>query len=702
MWCPPTPPQQDTDVYIDQTMSFLYDMNLMSESQLPPVYVKKDAKRTRHEAGFVDSRRPLKIPRKEDTINAPKSLFHSAALLKMKRELKLQKYRGLMRSSVPPLAGKPAIVKPVIETPLWHDWTIHEDMAILKVIQTFQGLPVNLLVTSPGQTPNWDFVSDYVNSVSITYRSPKQCRHRYESVLLQREEGKQVFDSSLRKKKNKNVLQKFQFHKSTRPMRTSQLYTQDNNSSFSQIMMKRYDSLKATAAGHKRIITQRALSNNPLLKNPKHIAVLNDCGIDLDRPVFPTEVAARLAEKGGRLAREKKPMTPEQQQQIAKLQLMKALPLTQTGVNQVTTSVATSTPVTLTQTIVVSSVAASGVSQTGSPGGVRSQRIIASPLQGPTVVSVSGLSPAQLQAATQRLIVSGSPGQSKTEGVVTGLQGKSISPAQLQLIRQQSNLKQHIRLQAGQSMKPATVTLQGQQAVVQLAQAQPRPQFSRQGTVTVAGKTGITRNATETEVSQLLLKKHQLQQQKTMGAVVSQTTNIQGVSQQVLAQAGTSGSPVATLVKAVSNTGGVTQTVTIPVSGVTLQTTAKGIMQPARTANPQQLRQVHIHQQQLLGQKKLAGQKLNLAQMGGKNNVQAQLIVGSKPLSTAMTVQQFTQVMRGPLGLTARGTPMVLAKGTPTRVIPVNTPQGTKQTIQVVFFCVLFLVSCVEVSVFFF
>ncbi|KAJ8986041.1 hypothetical protein NQ317_013926 [Molorchus minor] len=35
MWCPPTPPQQDSDVYIDQTMSFLYDVNIMSESQLP-------------------------------------------------------------------------------------------------------------------------------------------------------------------------------------------------------------------------------------------------------------------------------------------------------------------------------------------------------------------------------------------------------------------------------------------------------------------------------------------------------------------------------------------------------------------------------------------------------------------------------------------------------------------------------------------
>ncbi|RZC41720.1 hypothetical protein BDFB_008668, partial [Asbolus verrucosus] len=307
---------------------------------------------------------------------------------------------------------------------------------------------------------------------------------------------------------------------------------------------------------------------------------------------------------------------------------------------------------------------------------IRSQRIITSPLQASTVVSVAGLSPAQLQAATQRLIVSGSsPGQAKTEGgTPTAIQAKSISSAQLQLIRQQAG---------GQTVKNSTVTIGGQQAVVQFTQAQPRAQFVRQGTVTVGAKTGITRTVTESEVSQLLKK----QQQKTITAAVAsgtQASNIQGISSQVLAQAvqqaGSSGTQVATLVKAVSNTGGVTQTVTIPVSGVTLANAGKTITPTLKAANTQHLRQFQI-QQQLLAHKKLSGQKLNIAQVGGKSSVQTQLIVGPKPLSTAMTVQQFTQVMRAPLGLT-RG-PVVLAKGTP-RVIPVNTSQGTKQTIQVV------------------
>lgn len=181
MWCPPTPPQQETDVYIDHTMTFLYDINVMSESQLPPVYVKKDGKRMRHEAGLIDSRRVLKISRKDDSsVYAPRSLFErpSPALVKMRRDLKLQKYRGIVRPPVPIPGMKLTISKPTIDPPCWHPWTIHEDMALLKVIQTFQGLPLNLMIISPGHTPNWDFVADYVNTVSVTYRSPKQCRHR--------------------------------------------------------------------------------------------------------------------------------------------------------------------------------------------------------------------------------------------------------------------------------------------------------------------------------------------------------------------------------------------------------------------------------------------------------------------------------------------------------------------------------------------
>lgn len=114
-------------------------------------------------------------------------------------------------------------------------------------------------------------------------------------------------------------------------------------------------------------------------------------------------------------------------------------------------------------------------------------------------------------------------------------------------------------------------------------------------------------------------------------------------------------------------------------TNVTLTTQGKTITSALK--NPQQLRQLQI-QQQLLKQNKLGTtQKLSIAQVGGKNAVPTPLIFGAtKPISTAMTVQQLQQVIRAPLNVSPG--PVVLAKGPP-RVIPVNTAQGTKHTIQV-------------------
>lgn len=87
-------------------------------------------------------------------------------------------------------------------------------------------------------------------------------------------------------------------------------------------MIQRYDTLKSMAS--KKSISTKTMISNPLLKNPKHTAVLNDCGIDLEHPVLPVEVAARRAE---RIAREKKMMTPEQQLAVAqRLQRIGAIP----------------------------------------------------------------------------------------------------------------------------------------------------------------------------------------------------------------------------------------------------------------------------------------------------------------------------------------------------------------------------------------
>lgn len=68
---------------------------------------------------------------------------------------------------------------------------------ISQAVKQLLELPLNLNIVSPAHTPNWDLVSDVVNSCSRIYRSPKQCRNRYENVIIPREEGKVTMTHSL-------------------------------------------------------------------------------------------------------------------------------------------------------------------------------------------------------------------------------------------------------------------------------------------------------------------------------------------------------------------------------------------------------------------------------------------------------------------------------------------------------------------------
>lgn len=45
VWTPPTPPQDDNDIYIDSVMMLMYESTPMPESKLPPVYIRKEHKR---------------------------------------------------------------------------------------------------------------------------------------------------------------------------------------------------------------------------------------------------------------------------------------------------------------------------------------------------------------------------------------------------------------------------------------------------------------------------------------------------------------------------------------------------------------------------------------------------------------------------------------------------------------------------------
>lgn len=83
-------------------------------------------------------------------------------------------------------------------------------------------------------------------------------------------------------------------------MRTSQLYNQDKNISFTGVCTQRFENIKTVS--NRRSPTTRHTVTNSNTRNPKHAVVLSECGIQYDVPLAPLDVAARRAE---RLAKEK-------------------------------------------------------------------------------------------------------------------------------------------------------------------------------------------------------------------------------------------------------------------------------------------------------------------------------------------------------------------------------------------------------------
>merc|ERR1712045_852754 len=98
-------------------------------------------------------------------------------------------------NKVPPLPFHP-LPRPQVEAENVPDWLVAEDWALLTAVRDLLELPLNLQATSPAHTPNWDMVADMVNSVSHVYRGPRQCRNRYETIVVPREEGRILFDLS--------------------------------------------------------------------------------------------------------------------------------------------------------------------------------------------------------------------------------------------------------------------------------------------------------------------------------------------------------------------------------------------------------------------------------------------------------------------------------------------------------------------------
>uniref|UniRef100_A0A8C9L963 E1A-binding protein p400 n=1 Tax=Pavo cristatus TaxID=9049 RepID=A0A8C9L963_PAVCR len=285
LWTPPTPPQDDNDIYIDSVMCLMYDTTPIPESKLPPVYVRKERKRHKTDPSAAGRK---KKQRHGETVIPPRSLFDRATpgMLKMRREGKEQKKNILLKQQTQFAKPLPTLVKPAAETGQDNpEWLISEDWALLQAVKQLLELPLNLAVVSPAHTPNWDLVSDVVNSCSRVYRSPKQCRNRYENVIIPREEGKT---------------------KNSRPLRTNQIYAQDEGATHTQLYTNHFEMMKMIA-GKRSPPIKPLLGMNPFQKNPKHASVLAESGINYDKPLPPIQVASLRAE---RIAKEKKVQPP--------------------------------------------------------------------------------------------------------------------------------------------------------------------------------------------------------------------------------------------------------------------------------------------------------------------------------------------------------------------------------------------------------
>uniref|UniRef100_A0A6J0TEC3 E1A-binding protein p400 isoform X7 n=1 Tax=Pogona vitticeps TaxID=103695 RepID=A0A6J0TEC3_9SAUR len=290
LWTPPTPPQDDNDIYIDSVMCLMYETTPIPEAKLPPVYVRKERKRHKTDPSTVGRK---KKQRHGETVIPPRSLFDRATpgMLKMRRESKEQKKNLLLKQQTQFAKPLPTLVKPAAEAGQDNpEWLISEDWALLQAVKQLLELPLNLAVVSPAHTPNWDLVSDVVNSCSRVYRSPKQCRNRYENVVIPREEGKT---------------------KNSRPLRTNQLYAQDEGATHTQLYTNHFEMMKMIA-GKRSPPIKPLLGMNPFQKNPKHTSVLAESGINYDKPLPPIQVASLRAE---RIAKEKKALAEQQRAQ---------------------------------------------------------------------------------------------------------------------------------------------------------------------------------------------------------------------------------------------------------------------------------------------------------------------------------------------------------------------------------------------------
>jgi len=728
-------PPNFCDDLLSESIVCGYSKDIIEECDLPAVHIKKEKKvspspsqnsvcPTLSPPNLASQMSPSvsgelkpKIKREDLLASAPKSLFDRPKPPKaVPRRPPGLPGTGPFNQSVPspvlpptPTPTPLANTKPIYrETDAGPEWTIQEDWALHQAVTAVQELPLSLTASSPGHISNWDMVADMVNAVSRCFRSGKQCRARYESTVVPREEGRIMIDVTPTKKLKKAEKLGVKINKKTgaviparQAMKTSALFKSDNNNAFSTMFSGRFETIKSIA--NKRTPTTTPLLVNPTMRNPKHAAVLAESGISYDTPLTPVQVAANRAE---RIQRDKartaqlpnQPTTGAAAAPTAQPQLPQS-PVAQSQANLIRASVApiaslaSSSPVPLPTTPAQAVVV--GISQPlqqvsgqqavlqNSASGTTTRPAVQ---QAVTALSVQDI----LKNTAVTTIVSGTPAMF-TSGVMTtsariqtgqvvmtqaGKAGtpsstvqvgnrqlsQQLTPQQLQQLKQQTilkknqdqqnQIKQRLALSsAGAAASSSKVTVAG---TVQQGQTIGRGQMVKQN----------VRSMTEPEIKALLAR----QQLKVgQGGVVQVPANTMSAAQlQLLGiQVSTPASTTATLVKTVTapvmqmaGQAGTSKAVTIAgVPGVNLQTgqlkavTGRGAAIKGSPQQMQQQIQINRQLQLITNQKGLQGQRVALS--SGKG-LPAQLIVqgGSqgKGLPTTVTVQQLQQIVKSGLG----------------------------------------------------
>ncbi|XP_032898968.1 E1A-binding protein p400 [Amblyraja radiata] len=695
IWTPPTPPQDDNDIYMDPVMCLMYDTTPIQESKLPPVYVRKEHKRLKMDPSAAGKK--FKKARHGEPVTPPRSLFDrsTTCMLKMRREAKDQKKNMFIKQQAPFAKPLPTLAKsPADGATDSPEWLISEDWALLQAVKQLLELPLNLAIISPAHTPNWDLVSDVVNSCSRIYRSPKQCRNRYENVIIPREEGKLIYDANP-KKKTKSIYK----NKNSRPLRTSQIYAQDESVMHTQLFTSHFELVKLIA-GKRSPPIKPMLGMNPFQKNPKHASVLAESGINYDKPLPPIQVASLRAE---RIAKEKKALAEQQRAQHLAQQQQQAQQTTQAAVQQQQSSQAQAAVVQQSQAVVqtaaptvantatlqagaiktapgtpniqtatvggstIANTAAGGQQSTFQPINKRlTQQVI------PGTLTSAGGGPAQVvhaqqrttaaSAATTEVVAIGNnqgvraamapvtaaavvstnltPVQSQTRSLVTqvtpaagiGTTGKPIPQAQIQLFRQPQTAP--VQVQQIQPQSQATAQLKGVQKLpdhlLKLKQKQQQQQQLAQVTQRSGVLTGPVTNLPVARIARVSTSQVQAQ-----GQIQAQPA--------ATAQVTLTKPPVVSVPTAVVSSGVTTLPVTV--AGISMaigqpQKGSTGGQTVVKAAMPSHLSQMQVQQFLKLKQQQ---QQQKASQSQGQASVQAAAITAQQKITQQVTVQSQQQ-----------------------------------------------------------